>query len=50
LFEWKGKQQRLFNLLKRKLLSELVLWFPDSTKPFKVHTYVSGFVIGRVLM
>jgi hypothetical protein len=25
LFEWKGKQQRLFNLLKRKLLSELVL-------------------------
>lgn len=37
-FEWKEKQQSVFDLLKRKLSSTLVLQFPNFTKPFEVHT------------
>jgi hypothetical protein len=44
-FKWKDKQQNTFNLLKGKLLSTPMLWFPNFAKPFEVHTNTSGFVI-----
>jgi hypothetical protein len=49
-FEWKDKQQNVFNLLKGKLLLTSMLQFLNFPKPFEVHTNVSGYVIGRVLM
>jgi hypothetical protein len=50
LFKWKDEQQSVFNLLKGKLSSTLVLQFLDFKKRFEVHMNVSGFAIGGVLM
>jgi hypothetical protein len=49
-FEWKDKQQNVFDLLKGKLSSMLVLQYIDFLKSFKVHTDASGFVISGVFM
>ncbi len=49
-FGWKGEQQKTFDLFKGKLLSTLMLWLLNFSKPFKVHTDVNGFAIGKVLM
>jgi hypothetical protein len=49
-FKWKCKQQKMFELLKEKLLSTLVLRFMNFMKPFKVHTYENVFAIGGVFM
>jgi hypothetical protein len=50
LFEWKGKQQKMFDLLKGKFLSTSVLWFQNFAKPFEVHIDATRFVIGGVFM
>jgi len=49
-FEWKGEQQKVFDLLKMKLLSTLMLQFLNFKKPFEVHNNANGFTIGKVLM
>jgi hypothetical protein len=41
-FEWKDEQQSAFDLLKGKLLSTLVLQFPNFVKPFEMHTDANG--------
>ena len=41
---------RAFRELKRLLTSARVLKFPEFKKPFEVHTNVSDFTIGGVLM
>jgi hypothetical protein len=49
-FEWKEKHQRVFEDLKEKLLSTLMLKFLDFTKPFKVHTDANDFTIEGIFM
>ena len=49
-FIWNPKCQEAFDALKKALTSSGVLRYPDFEKEFEVHTDVSGFVIGGVLM
>jgi hypothetical protein len=48
--KWKYEQHRAFEDLKEKLSFGLVLKFLYFTKPFKVHTNASDFVIEGVFM
>ena len=47
--EWNEEAERAFHLLKQKLMEDIVLAFPDFSKPFMLTTDASDFAIGGVL-
>jgi hypothetical protein len=48
-FHWTEKDEKIFNLLKRKITEQPVLVLPDFHKTFQVKCDASGFAIGEVL-
>ena len=50
MFQWGGKQQKAFNTLKEKNITELVLGLPDLQRPFEIETNVSDYAMGAMLM
>lgn len=42
-------QQRMFEILKKKLTTVPILCFPSWDKPFHVHVDASGTAIGAIL-
>lgn len=48
-FFWSQEQQRAFEILKSKLISEPILQYPDFSKEFILTTDASNFSIGAVL-
>jgi hypothetical protein len=46
---WEQEQLESFHLLQTVLTQELVLQYPDFTKPFVLTTDASGFAIGAIL-
>lgn len=49
IFYWSQEQQRAFDILKSKLISEPILQYPDFSKEFILTTDASNFSIGAVL-
>ena len=49
-FQWKNKEERAFQTLKSKLLSESLLNLPDLSKPFEAHCDACGDSLGAVLL
>jgi hypothetical protein len=49
-YEWDGPCDKAFETLKGILLKVLVLKLPNFHKDFEIHSDVSNFAIGRVLM
>ena len=47
--KWKEEQQRAFNELKDKIMSQPVLALPKRERKFQVETDTSGYAIGGVL-
>jgi hypothetical protein len=48
-FEWKEKQEKAFETLKKKLTEAPILANPDFTKPFELTTDASGGGLGIIL-
>jgi hypothetical protein len=48
-FHWMEDIEKSFNLLKRKIMEQPILVFPDFKKTFQVKCDASGFAIGAVL-
>jgi hypothetical protein len=48
-WQWEQKQRDSFYQLQKSLTQELVLQYPDFTKPFIVTTDASGFAVGAIL-
>jgi hypothetical protein len=46
---WGKEQMNAFDTLKRLLTSSPILGYADSTLPYELHTYASGFGLGAVL-
>jgi len=49
-FNWTDECQRSFTELKRIISKEVLLTFPDYTKPFQLYTDASDLQLGAVLM
>lgn len=49
-FEWRDKEQKVFDLLKNKMISSPVLALPNFQEPFVVESDASGYGLGAVLM
>ena len=49
-FRWSDEAQAAFDFLKSSLLQAPILAFPDISKPFKLYTDASQYVMGAVLM
>src|SRR6266496_6110910 len=49
IFEWKERQQKAFDFLKKKLTTAPILGYPDYNKPFILFTDASGKGLGAVL-
>jgi len=49
-WKWTKKHQRIFEKLKEKITSQLVLSLPKRNGKFRVETNVSGHVIRVVLL
>jgi len=49
-YKWTDKAQAAFDTIKRKISSEVLLSFPDYTKPFDLYTDASDYQLGAVLM
>ncbi|KAM0735252.1 Retrovirus-related Pol polyprotein from transposon 17.6 [Formica fusca] len=49
IFAWTPSQENAFNSLKRELLKEPVLQYPNFKEPFLLTTDASGYAIGGVL-
>ena len=49
LVKWDSECNRTFEKLKEFLCSKPVLWSPDFTRKFVLHTDASDFVVGAVL-
>ena len=49
-WHWGEEQQKVFEEIKRLIMSELVLHQLDQTKPFKVKVDASNYAMGAVLM
>jgi hypothetical protein len=48
-FSWGWSQQQVFNDLKHRLCSALVLSLPDLQQPFEIETDASDYVVGIIL-
>ena len=48
-FHWIEECQQSFELLKRKLVDEPILRFPDSSKKFHVHIDASALAVSSIL-
>ena len=48
-FIWGNSEEKSFQNLKERLITEPVLIFPDFSKPFIVTTDASGYAIGGIL-
>jgi hypothetical protein len=49
-FHWKEKDEKSFNLLKRKIMEQPILVLPDFQKTFHIKCDASRFAIGVVLI
>jgi hypothetical protein len=49
-FQWEGKKQKYFNILKEKINTALVLALPNLQHPFENDTDSNGYVVGEKLM
>jgi hypothetical protein len=47
-FHWTKEAEKIFDLLKRKIVEQLVLVLPDLQRTFQVKCDASGFAIGVV--
>ena len=45
-WEWEIRQKKLFEVLKKRFMIELVLVIPDLDKEIRVETNILDFVIG----
>lgn len=50
MFQWGGKQQKAFDMLKENISTTPVLAFPDLQRPFEIETDASDYAMGVVLM
>ena len=48
-FEWKDEHEQAFKALKLMVSKEVILAYPDWTKPFVIHTDASDFQLGAVI-
>jgi len=48
-WSWKEKQQKVFEKLKKRFITELVLVIPDLDREMRVEVDASDFATGRVL-
>jgi hypothetical protein len=48
-FHWTEEAEKSFNLLKKKIIEQPLLVFPDFNKTFQVRCDTSAFSIGAVL-
>merc|ERR1711888_458731 len=46
---WQPEHETAFEALKNAMVNDVVLKFPDFSKPFALYTDASGFAIGGVL-
>jgi len=49
VFQWGGKHQRAFDILKEKISTTPVLALPDLQQPFEIETDASEYAMGAVL-
>jgi hypothetical protein len=49
-FQWEGKQQKSFNILKDNISTAPLLALLNLQHPFEIETDVSGYAMGAVLM
>jgi hypothetical protein len=47
--QWNEDCQKGLNTLKQKLVTTLILIFPDWKKEFHVHVYASSIVLGEIV-
>ena len=48
-FQWTIEDEKSFQFLKKKIIEQLVLKFPDFKHPFQVKCDASGVAIGAIL-
>ena len=48
-FTWDEKAQEAFNTIKRIMQKEVLLAYPDFSKPFEIHTDTSHTQLGAVI-
>ena len=48
-WEWGPKQAKAFDMAKRIIAREVMLAYPDFTKPFVIHTDASHYQLGAVI-
>ena len=48
-YNWKDKHQRCFDAIKRVIVREVLLGYPDFNAPFEIHTDASKFQLGSVV-
>jgi len=49
-FKWTDEAQQAFDTIKKKISAEVLLSFPDYTKPFDLYPNASDYQLGTVLM
>jgi hypothetical protein len=49
-FQWEGKKQKYFNILKEKISTTPILALPNLQQPFETETDSNGYAMGAVLM
>jgi hypothetical protein len=49
-FQWEGKQQKYFDILKEKISTTPVLALSNLQQPFKIETDASGYSMDAILM
>ena len=48
-WQWQEKEQKAFETIKRVLSKEVLLVYPNFTKPFDIHTDASHTKLGAVI-
>ena len=48
-FAWKADQQKAFEEIKKVIAKEVMLSFPDWSKPFEIYVDASDYQLGAVL-
>jgi hypothetical protein len=49
-FQWEGKKQKAFNILKEKISTAPILALSNLQRSFEIETDASGYTMGEVLM